>query len=92
MTTHNQQEFRIDDIINLEGNTMTEENLIKWEEEGMPNIVEEKLAAGQWASYRSDEYPGKLLREFPNGRLESVTIDLETEEIIVLEVLKNGRE
>ena len=30
---------------------MTEENLMKWNAEGMPNIVEEKLAAGHWASY-----------------------------------------
>ena len=70
---------------------MTERNLLKLAKD-MPNVVQENLDNGFWASYRSEAYPGKLLREYPNGRLESVTVELETGEITVLEVLRHGKE
>jgi len=54
-------------------------------------MKEENLESGYWALYRSDEYPDKLLREFPDGRLESVTVNMKTGKIIVLEVLRDGK-
>jgi hypothetical protein len=70
---------------------MSDEGLIRLDEEGIEfNIADEKLAKGQWVTYMCDEYPGKIVREYPNGRLESIDIDEESDEIIILEVLKQG--
>ena len=71
---------------------MTEKNLMELTD-NMPNIAQEGLAKGsKWVTYRSDDYPNTILREFPNGRLESVTLNITTEEIIVLKVLKETHE
>lgn len=58
----------------------------------MPNVAQENLDKGFSVSYRSDEYPDKHLREHPDGRLESVAVNLETGEITVLEILRPARE
>ncbi|HHH52576.1 MAG TPA: hypothetical protein ENK91_02875 [Bacteroidetes bacterium] len=70
---------------------MTEKNLEKLIDE-MPSIAAIELAKGYPVSYESDKYPGLLLKEYPNGRLESVSANLETGEIIVLEVLRKAHE
>ena len=66
---------------------MTERNLERLIEE-MPSIVTIELAKGYPVSYESDKYPGLLLKEYPNGRLESVSVNLQTGEIVVLKVLR----
>lgn len=70
---------------------MTEKNLLKLAEE-MPNFAQENLDKGFSVSYYSDEYPDKLLKEYPDGRLESIDIDLITGEMEVLEVLRTAKE
>ncbi len=73
---------------------MTDENMLKLAKEFESiNIVEEILAEGFPATYRDEKrYPGKMLKEYPNGRLESIDIDMDTFETIVLEVLREGKE
>ena len=66
---------------------MTERNLERLIEE-MPSIVAMELAKGYPVSYESDKYPGLLIKEYPNGRLESVSVNLQTGEIVVLKVLR----
>ncbi len=48
----------------------------------------ELLDSGIPASYESDEYPGLLLQEFPDGRLFSVDVDIKSGEVIYLKQLK----
>ena len=50
--------------------------------------AQELLDSGIPASYESDEYPGLLLQEFPDGRLFSVDIDIKSGEVIYLKQLK----
>jgi len=66
---------------------MTDTNLIEMAKE-MPNFAKENLDKGFSVSYYSDEYPGKLLKEYPSGKLESIDIDLITGEMKILEVLR----
>lgn len=68
---------------------MTEQEFIDLAEQ-VPNFVMMKLAEGKAVSYRSDEYPDLLLREYPNGRLESIDVDINTGERITLAVLREG--
>ena len=68
---------------------MTEKNLERLIED-MPSIVARELAKGYPVSYESDKYPNLLLKEYPNGRLESVGVNLETGEIVVLKVLREA--
>ena len=73
---------------------MTDENMLKLAKEFENiNIVKERLAQGLTATYRDEKrYPGKMLKEYPDGRLESIDIDMDTFETIVLEVLREGKE
>lgn len=66
---------------------MTDINLMKMAKE-MPNFAKENLDKGFSVSYYSDEYPDKLLKEYPNGKIESIDIDLITGEMKILEVLR----
>ncbi len=50
--------------------------------------AKELLESGIPASYESDEYPGLLLQEFPDGRLFSVDVDIKSGEVIYLQQLK----
>lgn len=69
---------------------MTETNLLLLAS-SMPSIVKLELAKGHTVSYRSNEYPGLLLLEYPNGRLESIDVDLQTGETIVLKTLRENQ-
>lgn len=70
---------------------MTEKNLLKMAKE-MPNFAQENLDKGFSVSYYSDEYPEKLIKEYPDGRLESIDINLVTGEMQILEVLRVANE
>lgn len=71
---------------------MTDENLMQLMED-FPDMVQENLDQGVPATYRDEvNYPGLLLKVYPNGRLESIDVDDETFETIVLKVLKEGHE
>lgn len=68
---------------------MTEKNLLQMVDD-MPDMAKENLEKGFFVSYRSEEYPNKHLREYPDGRLESISVDLITGEVQVLEVLRES--
>lgn len=70
---------------------MTEKNLLQLADD-MPDIAKENLERGFSVSYRSATYPNKHLREYPDGRLESVSVDLDTGEIRVMEILRESNE
>ena len=67
-----------------------DEEILEGVIENMPDLAAEVLSAGRPATYESDEYPWLLLEEFPDGRLHSIDVDLETGESIVLEVLRKA--
>lgn len=70
---------------------MKEKNLLQIVDD-MPDMVKENLEKGFFVSYWSEAYPNKHLREYPDGRLESVSVDLITGEVQVLEVLRESNE
>ncbi len=70
---------------------MTEKNLLKIADD-MPDMAKENLEKGFFVSYRSEAYPNKHLMEYPNGKLESISVDLNTGEVRVLEVLREPNE
>lgn len=69
--------------------TISEEEFIELLPQ-IPNIVIQKLSEGKVVSYRSQQYPDLLLREYPDGRLESIDIDISTGNLVLLCVLKEG--
>ena len=70
---------------------MTEKGL-DWLADNMPSILKERLAKGYSVSYMDDKYPGLLLQEHPNGRLESIDININSGETIILEILREANE
>lgn len=70
---------------------MTDENLIKMAED-MPNFAQEELDRGFSVCYMSDEYPEKILKENPDGKLVSIDVNVITGEMKVLEILRSANE
>ena len=63
----------------------------KWDEEIIAH-VEGQLAAGVPISYEDDDYPGEIVREYPDGRREIIDFDEEGREIVVRTIAPRRRQ
>jgi len=64
-------------------NRRMEDLIDKLEKGEFPNIAQEKLNVGLPVIYCDDNFPGKIIREYPDGRKEFVDLDEEGKTVAV---------